>query len=163
GCCWFALHAIKTGRYAFLSAIPGLASGPKGLNDCLTRSTRRRAMAWGSGSPSAARSSRSIVGVFGHKPMTALGRRSHFRSPPTIESCQGYLWRDNFVGYGFRDCIGGGRPTTMSLETPIVFVVDDDISVRESLELLIRSAGWQPELFESAREFLARRRVSVPN
>jgi hypothetical protein len=27
----------------------------------------------------------------------------------------------------------------------IVFVVDDDISVRESLELLIQSAGWQPE------------------
>jgi hypothetical protein len=33
----------------------------------------------------------------------------------------------------------------MSLETPIVFVVDDDVSVRESLELLIRSAGWEPE------------------
>jgi len=34
------------------------------------------------------------------------------------------------------------------------FVVDDDISVRESLELLIRSEGWQPETFESAQEFL---------
>jgi FixJ family two-component response regulator len=51
----------------------------------------------------------------------------------------------------------------MSHETPVVFVVDDDVSVRESLELLIRSAGWRPELFESAREFLARERVSVPN
>jgi FixJ family two-component response regulator len=39
--------------------------------------------------------------------------------------------------------------------TPIVFVVDDDVSVRESLELLIRAAGWQPELFQSAQEFLA--------
>jgi len=38
---------------------------------------------------------------------------------------------------------------------PIVFVVDDDISVRESLELLIKFAGWQPETFASAREFLA--------
>src|SRR5262245_55167555 len=57
----------------------------------------------------------------------------------------------------------GPRPTMMSHDTAVVFVVDDDISVRESLELLIRSAGWQPELFESAREFLARPRFSVPN
>lgn len=46
-----------------------------------------------------------------------------------------------------------------SQATPIVFVVDDDVSVRESLELLIRSAGWQPETFETAREFLSRPRV----
>jgi len=46
---------------------------------------------------------------------------------------------------------------------PIVFVVDDDISVRESLELLIRSEGWRPEIFASAREFLNRPRVLVPN
>lgn len=46
---------------------------------------------------------------------------------------------------------------------PVVFVVDDDISIRESLELLIRGAGWQPELFTSASEFLAFPRVSVPN
>jgi FixJ family two-component response regulator len=48
-------------------------------------------------------------------------------------------------------------------DTPIIFVVDDDISVRESLELLISFAGWQPELFASAEEFLAHPRVSVPN
>ena len=47
--------------------------------------------------------------------------------------------------------------------TPIVFVVDDDVSVRESLELLIRCAGWQPETFTSAQEFLARPRVLVPS
>ncbi len=47
--------------------------------------------------------------------------------------------------------------------TPIVFIVDDDISVRESLELLIRSAGWQPETFASAHEFLAHPRVVAPN
>ena len=57
----------------------------------------------------------------------------------------------------------GQRPTTMSHETPVVFVVDDDVSVRESLELMISSAGWQPELFESAQAFLARQRASVPN
>jgi len=46
---------------------------------------------------------------------------------------------------------------------PIVFVVDDDISVRESLELLIRSEGWQPEIFASAQEFLDRPRSLVPS
>jgi FixJ family two-component response regulator len=47
--------------------------------------------------------------------------------------------------------------------TPIVFVVDDDVSVRESLELLIRCEGWQPEIFASAQEFLDCPRVLVPN
>ena len=46
--------------------------------------------------------------------------------------------------------------------TAIVFVVDDDISVRESLELLIRTAGWQPETFASAQDFLLRPRATVP-
>jgi FixJ family two-component response regulator len=45
----------------------------------------------------------------------------------------------------------------------IVFVVDDDVSVRESLELLIRSAGLQPHVFESAEQFLARSKVLVPS
>jgi FixJ family two-component response regulator len=47
--------------------------------------------------------------------------------------------------------------------TPIVFVVDDDISVRESLEGLIRSEGWETEMFASAEAFLARPRVFVPS
>jgi FixJ family two-component response regulator len=46
---------------------------------------------------------------------------------------------------------------------PIVFVVDDDVSVRESLELLIKFAGWQPETFASAKEFLARPRTATPS
>src|SRR5215468_8178834 len=46
---------------------------------------------------------------------------------------------------------------------PIVFVVDDDISVRESLDLLIRREGWQAETFESVEEFLARPRPLVPS
>ena len=46
---------------------------------------------------------------------------------------------------------------------PVVFVVDDDISVRESLELLIRNAGWQPEIFSSAQAFLCRPRVFAPS
>jgi FixJ family two-component response regulator len=55
------------------------------------------------------------------------------------------------------------RATPVVRATPIVFVVDDDISVRESLELLIRSEGWQPETFASARDFLARPRVPTPS
>ena len=47
--------------------------------------------------------------------------------------------------------------------TPVVFVVDDDVSVREALEPLIRYAGWQPETFASAQEFLDRPRLTVPS
>jgi FixJ family two-component response regulator len=46
---------------------------------------------------------------------------------------------------------------------PIIYVVDDDISVRESLEPLIRFAGWRPEIFASAQEFLAYPRVLAPS
>ena len=46
---------------------------------------------------------------------------------------------------------------------PIVFVVDDDVSVREALESLIRKLGWQPEIFASAQEFLDRPRSLVPS
>jgi FixJ family two-component response regulator len=47
--------------------------------------------------------------------------------------------------------------------TPIVFVVDDDISVREALEALIQLEGWQAETFASAEGFLSRPRVVVPS
>ena len=47
--------------------------------------------------------------------------------------------------------------------TSIVFVVDDDVSVRESLELLIRTAGWCPETFASAQEFLSHPRPTGPS
>jgi len=55
------------------------------------------------------------------------------------------------------------RSSSTSHAKPIVFVVDDDISVRESLESLIRFAGWQPETFASAQEFLVRPRVLAPS
>jgi len=51
----------------------------------------------------------------------------------------------------------------MRSDTPIVFVIDDDVSIRESLELLFKSEGWQPEIFESAWDFLARPRSDVPH
>jgi FixJ family two-component response regulator len=47
--------------------------------------------------------------------------------------------------------------------TPIVYVLDEDASVRESLELLIRSEGWRSEAFASAHEFLRRSPAVVPN
>jgi FixJ family two-component response regulator len=51
----------------------------------------------------------------------------------------------------------------MQQALPIVFVVDDDVSVRESLELLLRNEGWQVELFVSASDFLAYQPPLVPN
>jgi FixJ family two-component response regulator len=47
--------------------------------------------------------------------------------------------------------------------TPVVFIVDDDLSVREALQSLVRSAGWQAETFASAKDFLARPRVVAPS
>jgi FixJ family two-component response regulator len=55
------------------------------------------------------------------------------------------------------------RSASVSHTGPIVFVIDDDISVRESLEALLRCAGWEPETFASAQEFLSRPRALVPS
>ena len=76
-------------------------------------------------------------------------------------------------GYGGRDELfrhrrpgpraGSALSSATPQETPTVFVVDDDLSVRESLELLIGCEGWRPETFASAREFLARPRALTPS
>jgi FixJ family two-component response regulator len=55
-----------------------------------------------------------------------------------------------------------GGVTAMADRAAIVFVVDDDVSVREALEAMISSAGWQPESFATAHDFLARPRPDVP-
>lgn len=55
------------------------------------------------------------------------------------------------------------RPTAMPQSTPVVFVVDDDVSVRESLELLLQVAGWQAEMFSSAQAFLDHPAAMVPS
>jgi len=57
----------------------------------------------------------------------------------------------------------GLASASRSLATPIVFVVDDDVAVRESLDLLIRGQGWKPETFASAQQFLNRPRPLVPS
>ena len=49
------------------------------------------------------------------------------------------------------------------MTTPIVFVVDRDASLRESLQPLLRASGWHPETFASAQQFLAHSRPFVPN
>jgi FixJ family two-component response regulator len=55
----------------------------------------------------------------------------------------------------------GALPTSSAI--PIVFIVDDDVSVRESLELLVREEHWKPETFVSAQEFLDHPRKRVPS
>jgi FixJ family two-component response regulator len=62
------------------------------------------------------------------------------------------------IGLGY-----AARTSPMPEVTPIVFVVDDDVSVRESLEALIRFAGWRVETFASAGEFLSRPRTPGPS
>jgi FixJ family two-component response regulator len=85
------------------------------------------------------------------------GNFRELNSPPaSVTFGRGTMKITGAIGYE-------ARSSPMSQATPIVFVVDDDISVRESLELLIRCAGWQPEIFSSAPEFLARPRPLVPN
>jgi FixJ family two-component response regulator len=59
--------------------------------------------------------------------------------------------------------IAKSTSSPVSHATPVVFVVDDDVSIRESLELLIRCEGWQTEVFASARHFLARPRLVAPS
>jgi len=51
----------------------------------------------------------------------------------------------------------------MATAKPIVFVVDDDVWIRESLQTLLRDEGWHSETFASAQEFLDRPRAFVPS
>ena len=57
------------------------------------------------------------------------------------------------MNFNERNLLRSGSSTSDA--TPIVYVVDDDVSVRESLESLLRWAGWQPEIFASAQDFLS--------
>jgi FixJ family two-component response regulator len=59
--------------------------------------------------------------------------------------------------------VHGSRCFSPLLARPTVYVVDDDISVRESLDALIRCAGWRPAVFGSAEEFLSQPRVPSPS
>jgi FixJ family two-component response regulator len=63
-----------------------------------------------------------------------------------------------------RDYSATGNITRGGIDdaTSTVFIVDGDMSVRESLEGLIRTAGWEPESFASAEEFLSCPRSALP-
>jgi FixJ family two-component response regulator len=80
-------------------------------------------------------------------------------------SCAAQTYRQTSLATGVEGGAIGrfARSSAMPHATPIVFVVDDDVSVRESLEALIGFAGWKVEVFASAREFLAHRRVDAPS
>ncbi|MGB6686484.1 MAG: response regulator [Terracidiphilus sp.] len=67
------------------------------------------------------------------------------------------------MGFAYLPVAPESAPSPAAHVTPIVFVVDDDVSVRESLDLLIRCEGWQPEIFPSALEFLSHPRARVPS
>jgi FixJ family two-component response regulator len=56
-----------------------------------------------------------------------------------------------------------GQKSSTAVAVPVVFVVDDDISVREALESLIGDAGWRAEVLACAHEFLARPRARGPS
>src|SRR5262249_47188616 len=83
--------------------------------------------------------------------MAARGAMRGFERPERL-TCRKLTEKDRFM-----------EAATMADVPSIVFVVDDDVSVREALELLIRNAGWQSETFDSAQQFLARSRPSVPS
>lgn len=57
----------------------------------------------------------------------------------------------------------GRKPASPAHHVPTVFVIDDDAATRQSLETLVRSAGWQPETFSSAYEFLTHPRPVGPS
>jgi FixJ family two-component response regulator len=57
---------------------------------------------------------------------------------------------------------GSSVPGALHISKPVVFVVDDDVSVRESLESLLADAGWHPQVFACAQEFLAHPGRPVP-
>lgn len=61
------------------------------------------------------------------------------------------------------NCSPGLEPSFMVNQAPVVFIVDDDVSVRESLEALVAELGWQPRTFASAQAFLAQPPATSPN
>ena len=80
-----------------------------------------------------------------------MGNEVHLRKP----------WGSTMCLAGTLGHEMGSSP--MATAKPIVFVVDDDVWVRESLETLIRDEGWQPETFSSAQQFLDRPRALTPS
>src|SRR5215212_2760045 len=64
---------------------------------------------------------------------------------------------------GLPSALSSGRDRSPTPNTPIVFVIDGDAAVRESLQRLIRAEGWRVEAFASAADFLLRPRPTGPS
>src|SRR5262249_30789748 len=92
-------------------------------------------------------------------------RRTESRTSREVNTHMIQLHHVNCASHTISSPFASGSLEVISMADirSIVFVVDDDVSVRESLELLITSAGWQPELFGSAHEFLSHPRTAVPS
>jgi FixJ family two-component response regulator len=100
--------------------------------------------------------------------VSSVYRHAHFTSYPyplvprlpTIRPAGSVRLGDRVIGGRSQGSEEGAPPGP---RRPAVFVVDDDVSVRESLELLIRSAGWQPYTFADANAFLSRPPLATPS
>jgi FixJ family two-component response regulator len=92
------------------------------------------------------------------KSLEAVRPQANITSATAIPDVETFVGRHVMRG---RDI--AAEPSDVSDAIPIVFVVDGDTTVRESLELLVGDAGWQPETFESAQAFMSRPRVLVPS
>jgi FixJ family two-component response regulator len=96
--------------------------------------------------------------------MTTLRSRTMTRAPVLTLRHPRSRGMSGVEGYTVRSAVGfrSVEVVTMPDLTSIIFVIDDDVSVRESLELLIKCAGWRTETFASGQDFLSRPRVGVP-
>lgn len=86
---------------------------------------------------------------------TAVSSAANFPTQPGTQFEVNAMARLTAIGRGL------ALPAVAQI-APVVFIVDDDVSVRESLELLIRCEGWQAEMFASAKEFLDHPRTLGP-
>ncbi len=95
--------------------------------------------------------------------VASSSRTCHVSERTVIRSHNGALPISDEYSVAARVRGHGLRSSNTPAEPPIVFVVDGDASLRDSLEVLIRRTGWRPETFAFAREFLDRPRPLVPN
>ena len=95
--------------------------------------------------------------------MSIFGGTASRRSPASAQRA-GFTDELGRGGHAASPPLSAQRPEIVARPdaAPIVFVVDDDISVRESLELLLKHAGWQFETFASAHDFLSRPLAAGP-
>ena len=149
-------------------AIPASGSIRIVRSESSRRSTRPKPKASASACRSAARSSRRTVAGFGRPRTSLMGRSSgsrsrlrrtdnHERGVSKYTAPSRRFLQNSVYGADVADC----RKSAMS-ERAVVFVVDDDPSMRRSLEALLRSVGLDVRLFSSAQEFMQAERPDAP-